>query len=156
MIQRESSPLQLSLGVAVGCLLAFTPLFTLQWVLIVLTIIVVRMNFATLTISFAFFFALAKIMAPILDYIGVTILTKTPSLRTLLTFLFHAPIIPFTYFYNSLVLGSLILGILIAIPMFFGSNIFFKKKRQFLANKIRDSLMWKRYTTSRVYRRNVR
>jgi uncharacterized protein (TIGR03546 family) len=156
MIHRETSPTQISLAVTVGFLLALTPALTLQWWILGVLLILVRMNVAVLTVSFLITFPFAKLLVPVADWIGINLLLNISSLKGIWTALYHLPVVPYTYFYNSVVMGNLFLGVTLGVPLFTVCHYLVTKNGSAWGRKIQDSLTWKRYTMSRIYRRNVR
>jgi uncharacterized protein (TIGR03546 family) len=55
---------------------------------------------------------------PLSDKIGYFLLVKVTALKSFWTALYNMPIIPYTRFNNTVVLGSLVLALLFQIPVF--------------------------------------
>lgn len=61
--------------------------------------------------------------------IGFHFLVKTPGLKEFWTKLYNTPIVPYTKYNNTIVLGSFVIGVLLLIPIYFLAKAFVRKYR---------------------------
>lgn len=155
-LYRENSPTQLALGLIMGIWLASTPTFTLHgWIWLSL-LFIVRLNFAVLTAAFLLFTPIFLLLTPVSDSLGQVILLKAPVIRPVLAGLFHAPIFPYTHFYNSVVMGNFLISLVLTPILFFSAKIWIDRNHTRFSQQARDTKIWKRWIASRLYRRNMR
>jgi uncharacterized protein (TIGR03546 family) len=58
------------------------------------------------------------------EKLGYFILTGIPALQGVWTTLYNTPILPYLSFNNTLVMGNLIFGLIMAVPLFFAMRAF--------------------------------
>ena len=117
-IHSKQTPNQLATGVVFGVILGLLPKGFLVFIL-VLFLYFFELNLAINFLITLLVSALTPFMDPISHSIGRFLLVDASALTPLWTFLYELPIFPYTRFYNTVVLGSFVLGLLLAIPMFF-------------------------------------
>jgi len=61
------------------------------------------------------------------------------------------PIVPFTRFYNSLVMGSGVLALVLALPTFFASKILIAKYREHIVARFKSTKFWKLVQATQFY-----
>ena len=138
-------------GVACGLVLGFAPMFSLQTVLIIICIFFFRIQAgAALTASF-FFAIIAWFFDPVFDSIGGIVL-EMDALKGLFTLLYNMPIIPFTKFYNSVVMGAGVVSILFSPVIFFIARIFIVKYRTKVLAKFEETKFWKAVKATKFYK----
>lgn len=113
---KDKSNFQIALGISVGMLLGLIPVTTLHWFVILAFVLVLRMNLLATMISAlvfsAFYFALIN---PI-ESLGFWMLTSQKFLLPLWARAYHAPILPFTSFNHSTVMGGTLMAVLLFFP----------------------------------------
>ena len=125
-VWEESSPNQIASGVLLGMLMGLHPLFSLQGILLLGILLTFRINIFAFAASFSVFASLSLFFDPIFHILGLHLLTGIPSLQRLWTLMVHAPLIPFTYFNSSIVMGRGAVSLLLAAPIFIASRYFVK------------------------------
>jgi uncharacterized protein (TIGR03546 family) len=118
MLQSEISPKQIAAGAALGMILGFAPVKCLQSYVLLIIILLVNVNLGSATLSTAVFALFAFIFDPIADKIGYYLLVTTKSLTPFWTNLYNMPLLPYTKFYNTVVLGSFVISIILIIPVY--------------------------------------
>lgn len=118
----ETSPTQVALGFTLGMLLGLTPTMTLQFGIFFIAVFLLRANLLALFFSCAFFCTLSLTLDPVFDAIGTPILTQTPALLRLWAGLYHLPVITFTRFHNTVVMGSLVVCTILTPILFFSAR----------------------------------
>jgi uncharacterized protein (TIGR03546 family) len=75
-----------------------------------------RVNLSSAFLGIALFAIIGFAIDPLLDKIGYVVLVNFDFLNSFYTWLYNLPIVPFTKFNNTVVMGSLITGIILIIP----------------------------------------
>jgi uncharacterized protein (TIGR03546 family) len=116
---------QLAAGVAIGMVIGLVPkdsLFTLGLLGI---LIFSRANLISAFCSAVCFSWIGPLLDPVTHEIGIRVLTFDPF-ETTWAWLIELPVVPWTRFDNSVVTGSLCVGILALIPVYRLSLLFFE------------------------------
>jgi uncharacterized protein (TIGR03546 family) len=113
-INANSRPGEIAAGIAFGMLLALIPSGNLLWIVLFAATFFLPAELV--------FLALFKLIAPLLDgwlhSAGYAVLTL-PFLNSTFTSLYNIPIVPFTRFNNTLVMGGFLTGLALWLPLFF-------------------------------------
>lgn len=132
----NDSPRQIACGIALGVVLGLTPKGNLLAVLVATLLLALRVNpqagmLSALLVSFV-----TPWCDPLADVIGQSLLAS-PRLHPLWTRLYNIPLVPWSGFNNTLVLGSFTLGWLLFYPTYRASlpavarwQAFRKQRRQ--------------------------
>jgi len=142
VLNSNIEPSQVALGMTFGFVLGIIPVSTLHWWAILILMYITKSNLAV-GFAFIFFFKiLGLVVAPFFDWFGYLILTRD-FLNVFFTKLFNMPVIPFTRFFNTVVMGATVAGIVLFLPAFLVSRKFVILYR----TKIRD-----RFENSKFYK----
>lgn len=114
----ESPPL-IAAGFTMGFVVGLTPFLTLQNMLILAVAILTKVNLASVFFAIFLFSFTAYIFDPIFHDLGFFILVNLEKLKGLWTDMYNWPVAPFTRFYNTVVMGSLITALVLAVPVYF-------------------------------------
>lgn len=151
MLNSDTGTNQLATGIAMGFILGMTPALSLQSLLVFICIFMFRIQLGAALLSSFFFAFAAYLLDPTFDRLGSFIL-QLPSLKPTLTWLYNMPIIPFTRFNNSVVMGSGVLSILLAPFVFLVSKILIAKYRQAILAKFQQTKFWKAVKATSFYK----
>jgi uncharacterized protein (TIGR03546 family) len=149
-LHSDGTPGQVAAGIALGAALGLTPLMNLHNLLVFSLIVILNVSFGGGMLGWALFVPLGFILDPLFDRIGLALL-QTASLRPLWTGLYNTPLIPYTNFNNSIVLGSVVAWLLLAVPIFFGARYGVARYRATVGERVRQSRFYKAITASQVY-----
>ena len=132
----QSTPRQMSWGLALGLLAGLVPKGNLLAVALGILIAMLRINLgvamaAAVAVTFA-----SSYVDPVSDYLGQYLLGHA-SLQSVWTRLYNTPLMPWTDFNNSVVMGSLVLGLVIAWPVQRASLPLFEYYSDLLAENAR-------------------
>ena len=119
ILQSEISPKQVAAGAALGMILGFAPVKCLQSYIFLVIILLLNVNIGAATLSTGIFAMLGFLLDPLADKIGYHLLVNTKSLTPFWTSLYNMPLLPFTKFYNTIVLGSFIISVILFLPVYF-------------------------------------
>lgn len=151
LLNSETGHNQIAAGLALGFLMGMSPFFSLQGFLLILLVLIFRIQFGAASLAAFFFSLVAYVFDPLFHKAGEWILTR-PSLIPLWTELYNMPIIPFTRFNNTVVMGSGIVGLLLFPALFFLFRwMVVRYKMQVLA-RFKDTKIWKAFKLSFVYK----
>ena len=151
MLHSETSTNQLASGFVLGMFMGLTPAATLLFVSYWLLLLLLRINMGAAFISFAIFKIWAYIFDPQFDQLGRHILTEMADLKPTFVTWFNMPVVPFTYFYNTVVMGSFVAALVLAIPLFFLSNVLIKKYRATVVQRFKTTWLFRAWSSSKLY-----
>ena len=138
IFQTDISPNQVAWGFALGAILGLVPNMFMKLVLFIV-IMMFRVNISAAFLAWAVYEILSFALDPLFDVIGYQILS-IGSLNAFYTWLYNLPVVPFTKFNNTVVMGSLIVGIILIIP----NMIIAKKLLVYYRTHLRDKVSkWK-------------
>lgn len=113
----EATPGQLALGFAMGVLIGLVPKGNLIAITLGIVLAASRANLGVAAATILGCSFLSGYMDPFSDQLGWWLLSH-PSLTEMWTNLYNKPVMPWTDFNNSIVLGSLVIGLLLLYPMY--------------------------------------
>lgn len=151
ILHSDISPSQIAWGVSFGVILGLTPLVTLNKIIILFIVFILPVNIGS-TILFGGIFALISyLIDPIAHSLGYFLLVKVDLLFPLWKKLYNMPIIPYTKFNNTVVLGSFVISILLFVPIYIISKKFINFYRQNLKSRIEQWKIIKLLNVSSIY-----
>src|SRR3990172_133718 len=118
-LNSEGTPGQIAAGMALGAVLGLTPLVNLHNLVILGAIMVLNVSFPGAMLGWALAVPVGFALDPVFDAVGVVLLLRTPALTPLWTQLANAPVVPLTNFNDTIVLGSLVSWVVLALPIYF-------------------------------------
>ena len=121
LLNSERHPGQLAAAVAFGMMIGLAPVSALQNLFVFLLVCLFRVNLSMFFISFGVFKLFAFALDPLLDWLGFILLVDFEGLRPFWISVTSGPIWPYFRFNNTIVLGSLVLGILAWFPVYWGA-----------------------------------
>ncbi len=111
------TPRELALGLAVGMLIGLVPKGNLTALTLTVLLLASRVNLGSGMIGATVFSWVGMLVDPLSHRIGEALLAS-PSLRPAWTFLYELPAGPWIGFNNTVVLGSLLLGLWLFYPVY--------------------------------------
>lgn len=143
-IMREGqTPNQVAGGFALGTLVGISPVLTLQGILIWLIILILNVNLSAALLAFTIFSLIAYLADPLFHSLGYFLLVNVDALRGIWTSLYNVPIAPLTRFYNTVVMGSFVSGLILLVPVFYGMKRFVIAYRATIGARIEQSRIYK-------------
>jgi uncharacterized protein (TIGR03546 family) len=137
-------------GIALGSALGLTPLVNVHNLVIFAAIVLLNVSFGGGMLGWALFVPVGFILDPIFDGLGRGLLVA-PSLRGLWTSMYNVPLVPYTNFNNTVVLGSVVGWLVLALPIFFGARYGVARYRATIGERVRRSRFYQVVTESKVY-----
>ena len=114
IFQTDISHNQVAWGFALGAILGLVPNMFMKLILFIV-IMMFRVNVSAAFLAWAVYEILSFALDPLFDVVGYYVLNIT-WLNAFYTWLYNLPVVPFTKFNNTVVMGSLVVGILLIIP----------------------------------------
>jgi len=151
VLHSNASPMQISLGVVFGAFLGLAPFLCLHKLAILLCVIFFNVNIGSAFLSVLIFSVVGMPIDSLSHKIGYFLLVESKSLNAFWTDLYNMPIIPFTRFYNTVVLGGFVVALIIAAPVYFASKKFVFFYRKNLAAKVEKWKIIKIFKLSNFY-----
>lgn len=150
LLNSDSGTNQLASGLALGVILGFSPFLSLQTLLVLLLVFFFRIQLGAAFLSGFFFKLIAYMVDPAADHLGRAVL-ESAALRPLFQTLYNMPIVPLTRFNNSIVMGSAIIGVILALPLFFVFKKLIIQYRKTVVEKFKQSKVWKAWAGTKLY-----
>lgn len=150
MLNSETGTDQLAVGLTLGMFLGFSPFLSLQTFIVILILLFFRIQIGAAFLAAFFFKFVAFLVDPAADLLGRQIL-EAESLRPLWVTLYNMPIIPFTRFNNSIVMGSFAVAVVLFIPVYFAFRKFIIKYRETVVARFKQTKFWKAFAATKFY-----
>ncbi len=139
-IQGVDHAWQLALGVTLGMMIGLMAKESLLFVVLVVLTILSPANLLTAAIS-ALVCSLVASCEPVMSAmhsLGYAVLSQS-GIQTTVGPLLAKPLMPWFRLDNSMVMGGLVLGVMLALPVYMMSLVFFNRLGLRVYHKIRDS-----------------
>jgi uncharacterized protein (TIGR03546 family) len=149
-LHSEGTPGQVAAGIAIGSVLGLTPLFNIHNLIIFSLVVVLNVSFGGAMLGWALFVPVGFLLDPVFDAVGRELLLA-PSLRPLWTSITNTPVVPYTNFNNTVVLGSFVGWLVLAVPIFFAARYGVARYRATIGERVRRSRFYKAVTASQAY-----
>jgi uncharacterized protein (TIGR03546 family) len=120
ILREGQTPAQVAGGFALGTLIGFSPMLTLQGLFVWLVILVLDVNFAAALLALTLCKLVAYLIDPLFHAMGYFVLVKVDFLQGLWTAFYNAPIAPLTRFNNTVVMGSFLFALILFVPAYVG------------------------------------
>ena len=134
-------------AVAFGFWIALVPATNLSFVVLVLMVFLVKVNLGMAIVTSLVFSLFASALDPLANRVGEAILLS-PSLEPLFTRLASMPIVPWTRFNDTLVMGTLVSGATLFVPIMLVSILLFRLYRRHIHARIANSKIVKAFTAT--------
>ena len=149
-LHSEGTPGQVALGIALGSVLGLSPLMNVHNLIVFSAIVLLNVSFGGGMLGWALFVPVGFVLDPVFDRIGASLL-GAPSLRPLWTSWYNTPLVPYTNFNNTVVLGSVVAWLVLLVPIFFAARWAVARYRATIGERVRQSKLYKAITASQVY-----
>ncbi len=151
LLNSDTGTNQIAAGIAVGFILGMTPAFSLQTLLVFILLFLFRIQMGAAFLAAFFFKFTAYLLDPVFHQVGSSVL-QMEGFKSLFTTLYNLPIVPFTRFYNSIVMGSAVVAIILAPFIFLFSKTLVVKYREKVVEKFKDTKFWKAVKATGFYK----
>lgn len=142
LLNSDTGTNQIAAGVAAGFILGMSPMLSLQAIILLLLCLFLRIQLGMMFISAFFFSFIAFLLDPVFDQFGRLIL-EAQSAQGLWTTLYNMPLVPFTRFNNSIVMGAGIVGAVLFPFIFILARHLVHRYREVVVARFKDTKFWK-------------
>ncbi len=150
LLHSENGLYQITWGLTFGVFLGFSPFFSLQTFLIFALLLIFRIQFGAAFLSAFFFKLIAFLFDPLSDILGRWTL-ESSALRPFWTSLFNMPILPYTRFNNSIVMGSFLTALILSPVLFLLFKFLIDKYRTHIVHRFEQTKAWKAFKATKFY-----
>ena len=150
LLNSDTGTNQIAAGIVCGLVLGFAPSFSLQTVLVLILMFFFRIQIGAAFGSAILFKIIGYFLDPVFDSVGRPIL-ENQGLTALFTTLYNLPLLPFTRFNNSAVMGAGVVAIVLALPVFFASKKLIVAYRETVVTRFRQSAVFKAIRANFIY-----
>ncbi|MFP4255575.1 MAG: TIGR03546 family protein [Desulfobacterales bacterium] len=150
VLNAETAPGQISAALCLAMFFAFMPLLTIQHLLILLLVLVLRVNMTGFILGWIVFSAAAYAADPLFHMLGMAVLGAGP-LSGLWSMLYDSGFWHLTSFNNSVVMGGFVASLLLAVPLYLGSNAMIRRYRKDFMAWIEKTRVAQMLKGSRIY-----
>lgn len=152
ILHSNATPSQIAGGVVLGSFMGLAPFLCLHKLVILLLIFFLNVNIGASFLSILIFSLAGLVTDPLAHHVGYALLVKTSALTGIWTALYNMPVVPFTRFYNTIVLGNFVIAVILILPVFLGAKKFVVYYREHLAKKVENWKIIKMLKFSGLYR----
>ena len=145
-LNSNSNPGEIAHAFSIGVLLGFLPKGNLLWGFLFFLMIFFRINKGTYFLTILLTSLFMPFVYPYFHQIGLWFL-QLEELQNVFHFLIEIPFVAFTRFNNTIVMGALIAGIVLYIPLYVLSRLFVRFWRKVAAPKINETKFVQRLRT---------
>lgn len=149
-LHSEGTPGQVAAGIMLGAGIGLTPLMSAHNLVLFAAIVLLNVSFGGGMLGMALFTPLGFILDPLFDKVGLALL-RAPALQGLWTDWYNIPLVPFTNFNNSVTLGSFVVWVITAVPIYFGAKVAIARYRATYGQRVMNSKFMKGLKASKVY-----
>ncbi|HXG43754.1 MAG TPA: TIGR03546 family protein [Gemmatimonadales bacterium] len=149
-LHSEGTPGQVAAGIALGACLGLTPLLSLHNLVIFAALVLLNVSFAGGMLGLAVFTPLGFLLDPLFDRIGAALL-RNPALTGLWTDWYNTPVVPWTSFNNTVVLGSFAAWLVLVAPLFLWARWAVARYRETYGQRVANSRWFRAVKASRLY-----
>jgi len=151
VLNSETDPGQISLGVCFSMIAGLTPFLSLHNLIVLLLILTLRVNLSAVILTLPLFSGIAYILDPLFHRIGLALLTSA-QLEGLWTSLYNSTIWRLERFNNSIVAGSLVFSIVFFIPLLLILNLAIRRYREHLLKWVEKTRVMRFFKASKLYK----
>lgn len=150
LLNSDTGNISIAMGMTCGFILGMTPTLSLHSLIIFLILFFFRIQIGAALITAFFFKFIAFILDPVFHSVGSHVL-EMESLQSFFTTLYNMPLIPYTRFNNSIVMGSAVVTIILSPLVYILSSIFIVKYREIVVARFQNTKVWKAVQATKFY-----
>jgi uncharacterized protein (TIGR03546 family) len=151
LLNSDTGTNQIAAGIACGFILGMTPSLSLHSLLLFICMLVFRVQIGAAFLAAFFFKFVAYLLDPVFHQVGSMVL-EMEGLRSFFITLYNMPIIPFTRFNNSLVMGSGVVSIALFPVVFILGRFVVVKYRKAIVDRFKETKLWKWIKATSLYK----
>ncbi len=134
-----------------GSVLGLTPVFALHNLLVILLICIIKVNAAAAVFSSILFGVIGFFIDPLAHFAGEKVLLAG-ALEGTWTAMYNTPVIALTRFNNTVVMGTLLISLVAALPLYAATVKFVVYYRESLKDRVDKLKVVKLMKASKIYK----
>ena len=150
-LNSESSARQIALAIALGFIVGLSPLFSLINLCFLFVVLLIRVHLGSFILSLGLFKGIAYLLSSLIVSVGEYLLTS-PALNELFTGLYQSSFFKLAHLNHTYVLGALVVGLLLAVPIYLLAHLLIVKYRVHIKAFIERFQIVRALKTSNFYR----
>lgn len=150
-LNSEGTPGQVAAGMAIGSCLGLTPLLNLHNLLIVGVILFFRVSVPGSLLGWLIFTPVGFLLDPVFNAIGRALLVDNTSLQPVFGAAYNAPVVALANPTNTIVVGSFVGWVVLALPIFFVARWAVGWYRRTIYARYKDAKVFKALRASKLY-----
>jgi len=150
ILRSGETPSQIAWGFVLGMAIGLISLRSLLAAFLILLLIILNVNISAAILSALLFRAIAYFAAPLFHILGYWVLVEVNALHNVWSSLYSLPVVPYTRFNNTVVMGSIAVSIILFYPVFAGIKILLLNYREHFAHRVRTWKVMKILSGSRL------
>lgn len=150
LLNSDTGTISLAAGMTCGFILGMTPVLSLHSLIVFLILFFFRIQIGAALLAAFFFKFVAFLLDPLFDVVGRKVL-EMQSLEPFFTKLYNMPLIPFTRFNNSIVMGSAVITFALSPIVFIISQRLIIKYRETVLARFKTTKFWKAVEATKFY-----
>ncbi|MFN8650750.1 MAG: TIGR03546 family protein [Gemmatimonadales bacterium] len=149
-LHSEGTPGQVAAGIMLGAGIGLTPLMSAHNLVLFAAIVLLNVSFGGGMLGMALFTPVGFLLDPLFDKVGLALL-NAPGLQALWTGWYNIPLVPYTNFNNSVTLGSFVVWLVTAVPIYVGAKLAIARYRATYGQRVMNSRFMKGLKASKAY-----
>ena len=150
-LNSESSIRQIALAIVLGFIVGLSPLLTVHNVIILFLVMFIRVHLGSFILSVGFFSGLSYLLSSLIVSVGEYLLTSD-GMNSLFTMLYQLTVFKLAHWHNTYTLGAIVVGSLLAIPLYFFTKMIIKNYREHIMAFFEKFRIVKALKASKFYR----
>jgi uncharacterized protein (TIGR03546 family) len=150
-LNSEGTPGQVATGIAMGACLGLTPLLNLHNLLIVAAILFFRVSVPGAMLGWLIFTPVGFLLDPVFHRIGLALLVDSAALGDIWGAAYNAPVVALANPTNTIVVGSLVSWLALAVPIYFLARWGVARYRATIYERYKDSRVFRAIRGSKLY-----
>ena len=154
VLNSETDPSQISLGLCFAVIVAFTPVMSLHNLVILFIVFFFRINLSAFFLGILLFSGIAYFLDPLFHTVGMAVLTVN-GLEKIWTAFYNITIWRIEYFNNTIVMGSLVCSFVLFVPLLFLFNGAVRLYRKHVYARVQKLKIVQAIKANKLYRTYV-
>lgn len=150
-LHSDGTPQQVAAGFALGAALGLTPLVSLHNLLIVAVIFLLRVSVPGAILGWVVMLPVGFLLDPLFDAVGELLLIDAGRLQPLWAAISRTPVLSLSNVNNTVVLGSIVGWVVLALPIYFAARVGVERYRATLAPKVEGSRVVRAVRATKLY-----
>lgn len=150
-LNSDNSPRQISIAIALGVIVGLSPLLSFHNLLILFIVLLIRVHLGSFILSVGIFSGIGYLFSFAMVDVGEALLTNG-ALAPLFNALYQMDWFKLAHWHHTLTFGGMVVGVLLALPVYFISNVLILKYRTHIRGAIERFKIVKALKASNFYR----